>query len=104
MEFVSNPMRQIEIRTTANGGYLVHVGCTYFAYEDKEKLIADLGEYIRDPQKIEEEFNKHHKHESDVPAPRRGGSIAERAFMPEGESEGQAEATDPAEDIPESGY
>lgn len=97
MEFASNPMRQIEIRTTANGGYLVHVGCTYFAYEDKEKLIKDLSEYIRDPEAVEKEYNKHHKAYDEVErAPRSLGRLQETT--------GQSEANEPMESMEESGY
>ena len=107
MEFVSNPMRNIEIKTTANGGYLVHVGCTYFAYTEVDKLLTDLGEYMREPAKVEKEFSRHHKYEEDRPV---GGPSVSSSSEPRSlgemlpETEGQAEATDPAEDIPESGY
>lgn len=112
MEFKQKPMREITIRATANGGYLANVGCTNFAYEDEEKMIADLGEYIRDPQKVEEEYNKHFKAYDDVEcAPERptraGGSIREASpspfeELPDGNT--QSEAVDPAADIESSGY
>lgn len=113
MEFVSIAMRTIEIRTTANAAYLVNVGCTNFAYTDKEKLIADLSEYIRDPQAVEEEYNKHHKAYDECAPERPVGtstssgsepSTMDRLFREEPETEGQAEAADPAESIEESGY
>lgn len=111
MEFKQKPMRAIEIKATANGGYLVHVGCTHFAYEDEEKMIADLGEYIRDPQGVEEQYNKHFKAYDEV-APERPshagqGSISSRepaAFEELSEDTPQSEAVDPAADIESSGY
>lgn len=119
MEFKQKPMRTIEIRATANGGYLVNVGCTNFAYEDEEKMIADLGEYIRDPQGVEEQYNKHFKAYDDVEcAPdrpsRAGGSIREtQPFAPVPETSEHErvpepqptdERLDPASDIESSGY
>ena len=103
MEFVSIAMRTIEIRTTANAGYIVNVGCTNFAYTDPEKMIADLGEYIRDPQAVEEEYNKHHK-AYDECAPERPRSLGQMVPESETSTQGQAEATDPAEDMESSGY
>ena len=93
MEFKSKPMRDIHIRPTANDGYIVNVGCTNFAYTDPEKLITDLGEYIRDPQKVEEEYNKHHKHE-DVCAPERPRSLGSLVESTEGQEEAPQEARD----------
>jgi len=108
MEFKQKPMRAIEIKATANGGYLVHVGCTHFAYEDEEKMIADLGEYIRDPQGVEEQYNKHFK-AYDECAPERPTSHGEMAqtagpFEEVPERDNQSEAVDPAADIESSGY
>jgi len=101
MEFVSIAMRTIEIRTTANAGYIVQVGCAQFAYTSKNKMIEDLTEYIRDPQAVEKEYNKHHK-AYDECAPERPRSLGE--MVPESETTTQAEATDPAADIESSGY
>jgi len=103
MEFVSIAMRTIEIRTTANAGYIVQVGCSQFAYTDKEALLKDLGEYIRDPQKVEEEYNKHHK-AYDECAPERPRSLGSLVSDSETSTEGQTEASDPAESIESSGY
>lgn len=103
MEFKSKPMREIRVSTTANGGYLVYVGCAYFAYTDEDAMIKDLGEYIRDPKGVEEEYNKHHKLEEDC-APERPRSLGEMLPQSETSTEGQAEATDPAADIESSGY
>lgn len=101
MEFKSQPMRTIEIRATANNGFIVNVGCTNFAYTSKNKMIEDLTEYIRDPQAVEEEYNKHHK-AYDECAPERPRSLGE--MVPESETTTQAEATDPAADMESSGY
>lgn len=114
MEFKSAPMREINIRTTANEGFIVNVGCANFAYTSKNKMIEDLTEYIRDPQAVEKEYNKHHKAYDEECAPERpsvaGSGITARDDLPfeevpePQETEGQSEATDPAADIESSGY
>jgi hypothetical protein len=103
MEFTTRPMRTIEIRATANDGYIVNVGCTNFAYTSKNKMIEDLSEYIRDPQGVEEEYNKHHK-AYDECAPERPRSLGSLVSDSETSTEGQSEAPDPAADIESSGY
>lgn len=96
MEFRTIPMRTIEIKATANDGYIVNVGCTNFAYTDPEKMIADLGEYIRDPEGVEKAYGKHAKAYEDVEcAPERplgmGDTIAgSQAFQPDDSPEGQS--------------
>ena len=107
MEFKSKPMRHIDIRVTANGGYLVQVGCAQFAYTVEEDMISDLADYIRDPKGVEEQYNKHYKAYDEEPI--RGRPVAPRSLgemVPESETntEGQTEATDPAADIESSGY
>lgn len=116
MEFKPKPMREIRISATPNGGYLAYVGCVHLAYEDTEKLIADLSEYIRDPKGVEAEYNKHHKAYDEVEsAPDRPPSAAgmgltssrevEQAFEPvPDEEQPQSETIDPAADIESSGY
>lgn len=112
MEFKSKPMRDIHIRPTANGGFLVAVGCAQFAYTVEENLISDLADYIRDPKGVEEEYNKHHKAYDEECAPERPRTAGEgrtRSLgslepMSEDEEQPQAEATDPAESIESSGY
>ncbi len=107
MEFKSKPMREIHIRATANGGFIVSVGCATFAYTVEENMISDLGDYIRDPKEVEKEYNKHHKHEEDC-APERPRSLGtmDQVFREQPETEGQAEAQslDPAENMESSGY
>jgi len=112
MEFKMEPMRTIEIRPAGSGGFIVNVGCANFAYTSKNKLIEDLTEYIRDPQAVEKEYNKHHKAYDEQCAPERpsvaGGGLGsareQDAFEPVPETDNQSEAVDPAADIESSGY
>jgi hypothetical protein len=103
MEFKARPMRTVEIRATANDGYIVNVGCTNFAYTDTEKMIEDLNEYLRDPFAVEESYNKHFK-AYDECAPERPRSLGSLVSDSETSTEGQSEAPDPAADIESSGY
>ena len=110
MEFAANVImpRHIEIKTTGNAAYLVHVGCQYFAYTDVEKLIADLSEYLRDPKGVEEQYNKHFK-DYDERAPERVGSQSstsspmEHAFVPEPEMPDESPETE-GQSAEELGY
>jgi len=105
MDFASNLTRDIEIKTTGNAAYLVHVGCQYFAYTDVEKLIADLSEYLRDPKGVEEQYNKHFKAYDEEP--RSPGSlsssssptVSEHAFVPEPEQPDESPEGQSAEDL-----
>lgn len=95
MEFAINLVKNIEIKTTGNAAFLVHVGCQYFAYTDVEKLIADLSEYLRDPVGVEEQYNKHFKayDECASESTRSLGSLVEQVpepEMPDDSPEGQS--------------
>lgn len=37
-------------------GFLVRVGCQSFAIESVDKLISNLNEYLKDPQKVEKSW------------------------------------------------
>ena len=48
----------MEIEASANGGYLMDIGCQQFAYgpNDVSLLIADITEYLKDPAGVEEQY------------------------------------------------
>jgi hypothetical protein len=48
----------IEISPTANKGYIVKVGCCTLCYSTLNDMLDDLGEYFKDPEKVEAEYNK----------------------------------------------
>ena len=56
----TRPKREITI-TELDSGFNVKVGCKTFAVETQVKLIAKLNEYLTDPIKTEEKFNKTNK-------------------------------------------
>jgi hypothetical protein len=37
-------------------GYVVQVGCREFVFENQEVMLADLGEYLDDPQAVVERY------------------------------------------------
>lgn len=52
-----NKIRQINIEQL-NRGYIVRVGCQNFAFSTKAELIGKLTQYIDEPNKTEEKWNK----------------------------------------------
>jgi len=50
--------RSIIIEPSHNGGFVVKTGCAVFAFVNKEGLIGSLDEYLRDPKKMETDYNK----------------------------------------------
>lgn len=48
----------IHIRRSANKGFIVKVGCGEFVARNKTELLNDLGNYIEDPEKWEQEYKK----------------------------------------------
>ena len=54
----------VEIVSSANGGYLMGIGCQRFVYgpKDVDAMVADITEYLKDPAGCErgwrEEMNK----------------------------------------------
>jgi len=48
----------IKIQASKNNGYIVTVGCGTFVFENNESLIEALRQYLDDPKKAEEEYNK----------------------------------------------
>ncbi len=56
MEFKRVINHRIEIAASANGGYVVNVGCCALVYTEPEQLIRDLGNFLRDPKGLEREY------------------------------------------------
>lgn len=58
-------LRNIQIRPVLNG-FLLNVGCQELAYTDTNKLLGDLGDYLRNPEETEKRiiekdgFNRKH--------------------------------------------
>ena len=47
----------IKIEPTKNKGFIVRVGCATLVYEKKEKMMADLQDYLDHPEAHEEAYN-----------------------------------------------
>ena len=65
---------EIKIRASANMGFIVKIECGEFVAVNEHVLLDDLTEYLKDPKKWEEEYNK---------LPGRGGPITEAGTSPE---------------------
>ena len=50
-------IRDITIQPVANG-YFIQFGCQRLAYTSTKKLIADLKDYLEDPEKTEQRIKK----------------------------------------------
>ncbi|MFZ2281867.1 MAG: hypothetical protein WAW39_28970 [Prosthecobacter sp.] len=69
-------LRNIQIRPVLNG-FLLNVGCQELAYTDTNKLLGDLGDYLRNPEDTEKRiietdgFNRKHTLSAgtDLPVP-----------------------------------
>lgn len=51
------PHRRIEIQQCTNGSWIVTVGCCNRAYIGLCAMMDDIRHYIRDPEKVEKEYN-----------------------------------------------
>jgi len=49
--------RQIAIYAAANG-HVITVGCQTFVFESIDVLLTELGAYLRDPRRVEQEYRK----------------------------------------------
>ena len=56
MEFKKAFPLPIEIIASHNNGYAINVGCVRLVYTDANDLLADLAEYLRDPEKAREDY------------------------------------------------
>ena len=73
-----NPLPyDIRIGGSSNQGFIVVVGCATCIYTDKQTMLDAISEYIDDPKKVEQEYNKSRKgcHEP-MPDPGRGNMLA----------------------------
>ena len=48
----------ITIKPSMNMGFIVHIGCGCFVAADKATLIAELNEYLSDPEKYEKLYGE----------------------------------------------
>lgn len=58
MNFIKPLSHPIQIEQSANGGYLVTIGCQRFPYTDYLKMLNDLEDYLLHSEKIIKEFYK----------------------------------------------
>jgi hypothetical protein len=56
MKFQKAIPYEIRIFPTVNEGFVVIVGCCNLAYTDKNKLIADMAEFLNNPKKLERQY------------------------------------------------
>ena len=49
---------EIRIKASANMGFIVKIGCGEYVAADSAELIAGLDDYLLDPKKWEEDYNK----------------------------------------------
>ena len=57
IQFSRRIPRMIRIEASANGGFLVTLGCCRLAYTNHSDLLEDLSEYLDDPKGFEREYN-----------------------------------------------
>jgi hypothetical protein len=57
MEFKKRIPHDIHISASANGGFLVQVGCVNLVYVNKDALVSDLNKYLHDPEGVAKVFN-----------------------------------------------
>lgn len=78
---------EIRIKASANMGFIIKIGCGEFVAAHGGILIENLNDYLADPKKWEEDYNK---------LPGRGGDVTE-VPRPQPEPSSQPEtATDEA--------
>lgn len=54
---ISGRTREIHIRSL-NRGFVVGLDCHEFAFEDLEKMLTYISQYLRNPKKVEEMWFK----------------------------------------------
>ena len=59
-------VRQIIINRVLNG-YVVAVGCQTVVFESAVRLLSELGRYLENPQRVEDEYQKASGGLADVP-------------------------------------
>ena len=58
MRFENKLKYQITITGSSNGGYIVRIGCAEFIFSAITVLLDTLKEYLEDPIKINQEYDK----------------------------------------------
>lgn len=58
VEFKTAMPREINIRPTANGGFIVQTGCCTLCFADNQSLVAGLRQYLDDPEGHEKRYNE----------------------------------------------
>lgn len=58
MEFKNPLPYEINISGSANGGFIVQVGCCTCTFSDKNTMLAAIEDYTNDPKKMEEAYNE----------------------------------------------
>ncbi len=61
MEFGNALPYDINIRGSHNKGFIVKAGCCTLVFTDKKVMLNAIEDYINDPKKMEEEYNKLNK-------------------------------------------
>ena len=49
---------EITIKASNNMGFIVNVGCGTFVYQDVEKMLKDMKDFFKDPEKAEKAYEK----------------------------------------------
>jgi hypothetical protein len=51
------PHRDITIKQSVNGGWIVRIGCVELPYSDKKAMLKTIAKYISSPDKLESEYD-----------------------------------------------
>jgi len=74
MDFGKALPYDINITSSANNGFIVRVGCCEVVFSSRSEVIAALTEYITEPEKVEQQYNKvNGPMNEEEPAPDSGG-------------------------------
>jgi hypothetical protein len=58
IEFREAIQHNITIKPSANGGYIVRVGCVTLCFNNSQMLIEALDEYLKNPEGVEKRYNE----------------------------------------------
>lgn len=89
-------LRPININAVLNG-FVVQVGCQTLAYTSRDKLLADIGSYLNDPEGtekrllVEEGINRKHTMGEDRPQPVQDCAVTPRGLVGAGMTAGGAQ-------------
>ena len=62
MEFENALPYDINIKGSANKGFIVRAGCCTCVFTDKGKMLDAIDDFIDDPKKMEDSYNEATKH------------------------------------------